>query len=532
MKRKKNESEHVCAFTRDKNVLQQFFPSTKRFKTLRRKWRESLLISEENGRKTCTRKSTSGYLFEKENHLSQHYYIIHPYSKFREYWEIGMLLEMFLGMTIRSYFISQSRDEVLHSYWYQICSLFCDLSELIDVTLLRFFTGFLDTETRNVSLESRRIFYHYIKQFRFYVSIIGSFPFEFLVFISKIDLKEYPSFKFVIFLKFVKFFDVSKYVVHISKIYNWSEITYRVVFFLLYTFLLIQYLSCMMYTILFGDEFGELTNGFIKGNNTFYRQTAMFYLVSTIFCFQSGISNHFSISSLKDMVFINFVFITSYISNTLLLGFLIQISGFSSSSFIEYEEMIQEVHKYLVQENLPKHIHKKVKKYFEFRFGNKYFREEIILNTLSPPFRQEIASFLCKPLLMNYYSIFKIVPADLANSICLKLKLECFLPGDIISRSGKKATKFYFLFRGTVAIYSTEGKELGHLYEGRQFGLSAFNLDDNYYRATTIALEMSECYVLSTKDFLTCTSEYPGIKNKITQIAKEQLRTNLKSINI
>ncbi|KAK6629747.1 hypothetical protein RUM43_003565 [Polyplax serrata] len=519
---KQQQSEHVCRFNRTNKTLEILFPKHLKFSKLRRKFREFMLISEENCRRQCTPKGTASYRFEKEKHLTQHYYMIHPYSKFRQYWEMIAVVEIILSLTIRTFLISQLRDEILCCWYYQMYAFFSDLFETMDATILTLVTGYLDPATRTVALEIRKVFLYNIKQLKFYVNIVTSFPLDFFVYVFSIDLQVYCILKFCVFLKIFKLVTIHRYLTHFSKIYNWSELIFRIVWITVAMFSLCHTFSCLFYIVIFGTEFGEPDNKFDTSYNCFYRHFSIFYLITTVFLFQNGISNNIVISSTKDMIFFILLLVTVNLTNIVFLGHLIQIFGLQNTSFVQYEEMIQEVHKFLIQENLPKHIHNKVVKYFEFRYRHRYFREKIILETLSPPLRQEIANSLCMDLLLGNNSIFKGIPQDLANALCLKLKFEVYLSGDVLSRAGKDAKKMFFIYCGSIALFSQRGKEITHLYDGQQFGASAFTRKDHQYVVTAIALEMSECYVLRYRDYVSCFNDYPEYRDIVSKAASVQ----------
>lgn len=517
--RKQDQPQHICTFNKTNKTLDALFPPGMMFRKIRRKFREIMLVSEENGRRRFSPKGSASYLFEKERHLTQHYYMIHPYSKFRQYWEIAVIIEILLGLVIRSFFISQLSEVACKSLVYQIVALLCDLFELADATIIRCLTGYIDVITRNVALETRKVFFYNMKQICFHINILISLPFDFVLYFLFKGFYIYPHLKCWIFLKIIKMIIVYRYIVHISKIYNWSDLTFRILFISLSMFIICHWLSCLLYLGLFCDDFGPSENKFKSTDNSLYRHFFVVYLVSTVFYFQNGLSNNIQISTTKDMSFFILLMIATHLSNVICIGFLIHILAFGNSSYVQYKKMIQEVQKFLIQENLPKHIHKKVKRYFEFRFRYRYFREKVILETLSPPLKQEIANFLCMNLLINNQSVFKGIPQELANALCLKLKFEIFLDGDVIIRAGNEAKKIFFISCGSIAIYSKKGKEIIHLYRGQQFGLSALMPADNHYKVTAIALEMSECYVLRYRDFISDTANYPQHRSSIIKAA-------------
>ncbi|KAK7874195.1 hypothetical protein R5R35_006240 [Gryllus longicercus] len=85
-------------------------------------------------------------------------------------------------------------------------------------------------------------------------------------------------------------------------------------------------------------------------------------------------------------------------------------------------------------------------------------KEAEILNVLSAQLRQEILLHTCRRLVENV-SFFNNLPAGLLLRIVLCMRAEMFLANDVVVKAGARGECMYFITSGTVAVYTTTGRE-------------------------------------------------------------------------
>lgn len=71
---------------------------------------------------------------------------------------------------------------------------------------------------------------------------------------------------------------------------------------------------------------------------------------------------------------------------------------------------------------------------------------------------QAILMHTCENFLQTV-GLFRDLPTTLLYRIVLSLKVEYYLPKDLIVQVGDIGDAMYFIFTGTVAVYTKEGKE-------------------------------------------------------------------------
>jgi hypothetical protein len=148
---------------------------------------------------------------------------------------------------------------------------------------------------------------------------------------------------------------------------------------------------------------------------------------------------------------------------TLLIAFpaqVMQIYRRHSNSRNKYENLMQEIGEYMNYKELPSPLKNRVFRYVEFKFQKNIFKEGDILSTLSKILKQDILLHNCKRM-VEKVDFFKGLPGSLILLLVTKLRSEIYLPNDMIVQAGISGTAMYFIYVGTVAVYTTNEREVG-----------------------------------------------------------------------
>lgn len=170
----------------------------------------------------------------------------------------------------------------------------------------------------------------------------------------------------------------------------------------------------------------------------------------------------------------------------------IMLQGMMSSK-LRYDEMMVQLNKYTSYNRLPAMTQTKLKNNYDYRFRKRYFNEREILHTISSSLRQQIMVHNTRQLVENS-PFFENLPSHLIYRIISLLTIELYLENDVIYTVGEIGTSVHFIASGSVAFYSSSGKELYHLRDGDYFGEISLVSDVNYRFCKAIALETTKCY--------------------------------------
>eukprot|EP00854_Cymbomonas_tetramitiformis_P030666 gene30666-38381_t len=154
-----------------------------------------------------------------------------------------------------------------------------------------------------------------------------------------------------------------------------------------------------------------------------------------------------------------------------------------------------QIKQYMQEQNLPKEVQMRVKKYYEHYLARKsVFDEEAILRELTPRLRQELLLYLHRDHIRKI-SFFRHQPENFISHTISLMTMQFYVPGDIVfyqavaglvcpdrlwqvwygALQGDDANEIFFLVRGQMEIVGClglEDKETVHavLDEGSIFG--------------------------------------------------------------
>nr|CAH7724771.1 unnamed protein product [Callosobruchus chinensis] len=80
----------------------------------------------------------------------------------------------------------------------------------------------------------------------------------------------------------------------------------------------------------------------------------------------------------------------------------------------------------------------------------------------------------------------------------------------------------FFIYFGTVAVYTPTGREICHLQDGAHFGEIALVFNETRV-ATVVAVTACELFKLKRTDFFGVMETYPEQRQMIVQMALERL---------
>lgn len=147
----------------------------------------------------------------------------------------------------------------------------------------------------------------------------------------------------------------------------------------------------------------------------------------------------------------------------------------------EYREVMGQLEEFMNRKKLPLATRTRLRTFYEYKFQGKFVKEKKIENILSGEWflndfdnkkwkyiflskstdrlKKEIY-YHCSNKLIRQVQIFEDIPTKILSEITSHLKLEVFLPNDIIISAGAPAECMYFISSGTVCITTASGREV------------------------------------------------------------------------
>ncbi|XP_044262381.1 potassium/sodium hyperpolarization-activated cyclic nucleotide-gated channel 1-like [Tribolium madens] len=463
-------------------------------------------------------KSTAQMYIEEQRHFYRHRWKIHPYSQARLVWEMFMIPVFLSLFVVIPAVISFSKVEGSTLILFYV-KFGLDIISFVDI-VLNFFTGYYDEKQQKIVLGSKEIAKHYICRY-FIFDIVSSFPFHMILHWHKQDQDN--MWELLNLLKVVRLPTLLNYLRKLGERVKFLSYSMKFMCFFLWVSVLLVWTTSFLFVVVKIIHARPILLRRVKDAPmlmTFFRVVRCTMLV--------GVSEQVNTNTL--VMIIQIVgFVAGAILQIVILSKLMQLFQKRSSSTSKYKNLIEEIGEYMKYKELPTQLKDRILKYVEFKFQKHIFREEDVLSNLSSVLKQDILIHRCQKMVENV-EFFKDLPTHVFLRIVTKLRSEIFLPNDVIVLAGYAGQAMYFIYMGTVAVYTGNGKEICHLEDGSHFGEIALVINEPRV-ATVIAVKECELFKLSRRDFQEAIEPFPELNKKIRQLAMSRLESTLQILS-
>uniref|UniRef100_A0AAY4CWU0 Cyclic nucleotide-binding domain-containing protein n=1 Tax=Denticeps clupeoides TaxID=299321 RepID=A0AAY4CWU0_9TELE len=469
---------------------------------------------------------------EQERVKSAGFWIIHPYSDFRFYWDLIMLLLMVGNLIIIPVGITFFKDE--HTPAWIVFNVVSDTFFLVDL-VLNFRTGIVKEDSTEIILDPQHIKKRYLRSW-FAVDFISSIPVDyiFLIVETRIDTDFYKTARALRIVRFMKILSLLR-LLRLSRliryIHQWEEIfhmTYdlasamvRIVNLIGMMLLLCHWDGCLQFLVPMLQDFPAdcwvSKNKMV--NDTWGQQYsyALFKAMSHMLCIGYGMYPPVGMTDVWLTILSMIVGATCY---AMFVGHATALIQSLDSSRRQYQEKYKQVEQYMSFHKLPADMRQRIHDYYEHRYQGKMFDEESILGELNEPLREEIISFNCRKLVATM-PLFANADPNFVTSMLTKLRFEVFQPGDYIIREGTIGKKMYFIQHGVLSVI-TKGSKETKLSDGSYFGEICL-LTRGRRTASVRAETYCRLYSLSVDHFNEVLEEYPMMRRAFETVALDRL---------
>ncbi|TSY69838.1 Potassium/sodium hyperpolarization-activated cyclic nucleotide-gated channel 1 [Bagarius yarrelli] len=408
---------------------------------------------------------------EQERVQTAGYWIIHPYSDFRFYWDLIMLIMMMGNLIIIPVGITFFSEQTTTTWL--VFNVASDTIFLVDL-VMNFRTGIVNEESSEIILDPKVIKMNYLKSW-FVVDFLSSIPVDYIFLIVEkgFDSEVYKTARALRIVRFTKILSLLR-LLRLSRliryIHQWEEIfhmTYDLASAVVRIFnligmmlLLCHWDGCLQFLVPLLQDFPPdcwvSLNGMVA--------------MSHMLCIGYGARAPVSMSDLWITMLSMIVGATCY---AMFVGHATALIQSLDSSRRQYQEKYKQVEQYMSFHKLPADMRQKIHDYYEHRYQGKIFDEDNILNELNDPLKEEIVNFNCRKLVATM-PLFANADPNFVTGMLSKLKFEVFQPNDYIIREGTVGKKMYFIQHGVASVITKHNKEI-KLTDGSYFGVDHFN---------------------------------------------------------
>ncbi|XP_065126672.1 uncharacterized protein [Paramisgurnus dabryanus] len=471
---------------------------------------------------------------EQERLKSAGTWIIHPYSDFRFYWDLLMLLLMVGNLIILPVGITFFKDE--NTPPWIIFNVVSDTLFLVDL-VLNFRTGIVKEDSTEILLDPKAIRQRYLKSW-FLVDFVSSIPVDYIFLMvdleARLDSEVYRTARALRIVRFTKILSLLR-LLRLSRliryIHQWEEIfhmTYdlasamvRIVNLIGMMLLLCHWDGCLQFLVPMLQDFPSdcwvSKNSMVNDTWGVQYSYALFKAMSHMLCIGYGAQAPEGMTDVWLTMLSMIVGATCY---AMFIGHATALIQSLDSSRRQYQEKYKQVEQYMSFHKLPADVRQKIHEYYEHRYQGKMFDEENILGELSEPLKEEIVSFNCRSLVANM-PLFANADPNFVTAVLTKLKFEVFQPNDFIIREGTVGRKMYFIQHGRVSVL-TRGNRETKLSDGSYFGEICL-LTRGRRTASVRADTYCRLYSLSVDSFNEVLEEHPMMRRAFETVAADRL---------
>ncbi|CAL8247279.1 unnamed protein product [Lota lota] len=471
---------------------------------------------------------------EQERLKSAGTWIIHPYSDFRFYWDLLMLLLMMGNLIILPVGITFFKDE--NTPPWIIFNVVSDTLFLVDL-VLNFRTGIVKEDSTEILLDPRAIRQRYLKSW-FLVDFVSSIPVDYIFLMvdleARLDSEVYRTARALRIVRFTKILSLLR-LLRLSRliryIHQWEEIfhmTYdlasamvRIVNLIGMMLLLCHWDGCLQFLVPMLQDFPPdcwvSKNNMVNDTWGVQYSYALFKAMSHMLCIGYGAQAPEGMTDVWLTMLSMIVGATCY---AMFIGHATALIQSLDSSRRQYQEKYKQVEQYMSFHKLPADVRQKIHEYYEHRFQGKMFDEENILGELSDPLKEEIVSFNCRSLVANM-PLFANADPNFVTAVLIKLRFEVFQPADFIIREGTVGRKMYFIQHGRVSVLARGNRET-KLSDGSYFGEICL-LTRGRRTASVRADTYCRLYSLSVDSFNEVLEEHPMMRRAFETVAVDRL---------
>ncbi|XP_017347379.1 potassium/sodium hyperpolarization-activated cyclic nucleotide-gated channel 1 [Ictalurus punctatus] len=469
---------------------------------------------------------------EQERVQTAGYWIIHPYSDFRFYWDLIMLIMMMGNLIIIPVGITFFSEQTTTTWL--VFNVASDTIFLVDL-VMNFRTGIVNEESSEIILDPKVIKMNYLKSW-FVVDFLSSIPVDYIFLIVEkgFDSEVYKTARALRIVRFTKILSLLR-LLRLSRliryIHQWEEIfhmTYDLASAVVRIFnligmmlLLCHWDGCLQFLVPLLQDFPPdcwvSLNGMVNDSWGKQYSYALFKAMSHMLCIGYGARAPVSMSDLWITMLSMIVGATCY---AMFVGHATALIQSLDSSRRQYQEKYKQVEQYMSFHKLPADMRQKIHDYYEHRYQGKIFDEDNILNELNDPLKEEIVNFNCRKLVATM-PLFANADPNFVTGMLSKLKFEVFQPNDYIIREGTVGKKMYFIQHGVASVITKHNKEM-KLTDGSYFGEICL-LTKGRRTASVRADTYCRLFSLSVDHFNEVLEEYPMMRRAFETVAIDRL---------
>lgn len=455
------------------------------------------------------------------------WFVIHPLSKTNYLREILMLiiwLILIFNDPLRFSFISFIPNNKMPI---KLMLVFMDVLSLVNV-FLEFFVGYINTSTHEVILDQRLIAKRYLRTY-FFIDLIGGISINLIYMSITKDEISASLLNMIRFTRCVRLKTALNILRGLVCKKQAQERYFAFVAIMLLVIYVLEFWTCLLFIVSFVLNRSGTYNTTWSTTISFGRESSFLEIIESFvrtIRFVAGIYYNIEHTAImvNDVEYFtaSLIRMTGYMLSTVILAYLIEITTVSHLSDVKFRIIMSQLQMYSNIRKLPPRLQHRLITFYKGVFKSRYFKIDIISESLSTNLKQEILIYESR-FLINRVKLFADLPPHIVQWIFLNSVVEHYLINDVISDCGLVQDSICFVSCGGICVILQNGAEVRHYFDGEIIGEAA--LANNHIAiASTIAIEFTELLRLSYEKLEIIHKKYPDLKNKLIQSGRQKLR--------
>ncbi|KAL1506665.1 hypothetical protein ABEB36_005989 [Hypothenemus hampei] len=531
---------HCCDLKLDTFGLPKLPPNVSWYRKFGRTIRKFLTLNPNSRSAKRFFRNRSTMIAEQRRHLSGPSYIIHPFSNFNRVREIIFCILWITEMIISPIYMSFVHVEGTyysrtHEKNYRHDKFFFFYTNVLSpmeacCTASFFITGYINVKTKDIVIQPRKICKHYLCTY-YIIDYLMNLKFGIYT-----DITRYMYLiNMTCMLRAGTVFDYLREIVLNCKM---PEDVYDCVRLFVITLIILNSFACFYYYLpwILGGETFSVHSWPVRANASIENGVPIFQAYTEsmlcIICHFFATSQGLHDTDLRDglqkillvIVMISELYILGRMWTLYVIAHILKIFGIFTISESKYEEYLLQLEVFMRQKRLPQVLRNRLHEYYRYKYQHHFFNEQAIFATLSAYLRQDLLLFGARKLIAKS-ELFRAFPRSVMAAVIANSRQIVFLPNDYIAKR-EVADEIYFISSGTVAITNLNNEEVGHAEDGDEIGLiGAFSPPPYIYRFNYYAVETTEVYCITYRDFWTLVSDQEDLLKHFSKKVEEKIDT-------
>ena len=468
-----------------------------------------------------------------------HYFLIHPMSRLRSFWDTTLLFFIFFTSIILPMEIAFFQSEEKRFPALNVFTVLIDVVFVIDV-ILNYNTSFYK-EDNHLSVSRREIAKKYSLGWGL-VDIPACLPWDaFYMWFANLDPKT-PS-ATMTELGYASFLKTTR-LLRFGKALKWLENAefaglWRIVRLLFSFLLLAHWAGCTLFVMSETLQDDPATSFTFQNeiSDRFHQPSVFIY--QYISCFHNafllilGEGVDFDGKGMKTYAIT--VMFCGAVLNSILFGQMAMLLQNLNRSGNMYQAKLDSVNEFMRHSHLSNDLKQRVHQYVEYQWKSSVgsLNRKEFLEELSYPLYKEINLMLHGHLVKNV-PLFKNIDADCLVMLTCSLTNSVFLPNDFIIREGQVGLQMYFLRVGVCKVTTDRfpNHVIAEIKTGDFFGETAVLEHHVLRRMNVIAKTHCDMYVLTRQNFQHILRNFPSAGQNIRENLELKMKEDEASLPV